>query len=58
LDFLENVLPLLLENVLFHTRECMWVQQDSAPPNNANIVRNYLNNTFPLRWTGTNGPVK
>lgn len=58
LDFLENILPLLLENVPLRTRECMWVQQDGAPPHNSNIVKDYLNNTFPLRWTGTNGPVK
>jgi len=45
-NFLENILPLLLENVPLHTRECMWVQQDGAPPHNANIVKNYLNNTF------------
>jgi len=58
LDFLENILSSLLEDVPLHLRERMWLQQDGAPPHNAIVVRNYLNNSFPLRWMGTNGPVK
>jgi hypothetical protein len=36
----------------------MWLQQDGAPPHNANVVKNYLDERFPLRWVGTKGPLK
>jgi len=47
-DFLENILPSLLENVPLHIRECIWLQQDGSPPHNANVVRNNLNHSFPF----------
>uniref|UniRef100_A0A2S2PUA8 DUF4817 domain-containing protein n=1 Tax=Schizaphis graminum TaxID=13262 RepID=A0A2S2PUA8_SCHGA len=57
LDFLTNTLPILLENIPLNVRENMWLQQDGAPPHNANIVRDYLNRHFQLRWMGTKGPL-
>lgn len=57
LEFLTNTLPILLENIPLNVRENMWIQQDGAPPHNANIVRDYLNRHFQLRWMGTKGPL-
>ena len=31
-------------------------QQDGAPPHWGMIVRDFLNETFPNRWIGRNGP--
>lgn len=36
----------------------MWFQHDGAPPHRLNIVRNWLDNHFPGRWIGYNGPAK
>lgn len=57
LDFLENDLPHLLNNVPIELPN-IWLQQDGAPPHNAEIVRNYLNRTFGERWIGTNAVVR
>jgi len=38
--------------------ENMWFQQDGAPPHNANVVKDRLNQQYPSRWLGTNGPIK
>lgn len=57
LQFLQEVLPGLLEHVDLETRMKMWFQQDGAPPHYANIVRNYLDVTYPGRWIGRRGPV-
>ncbi|KAG8253726.1 hypothetical protein J6590_029299 [Homalodisca vitripennis] len=32
-------------------------QQDGAPPHWGKIVRDYLNDTFPGRWIGRDGPI-
>lgn len=42
LDFLRNTLPILLENIPLKVRDSMWIQQDGAPPHNANIVSSKL----------------
>ena len=34
-----------------------WFQQDGALPHFANIVRNFLDSTFPGRWIGRRGSV-
>jgi len=34
-NFLQNELPVLLENVDLHTRQRLWFQQDGAPANSA-----------------------
>lgn len=56
LNLLREVLPRLLENVDLETRMRMWFQQDGAPPHFANVVRNYLNETYPGKWIGRGGP--
>lgn len=38
-------------------RKIRWFQQDGAPAHNARIVTEYLQQQFPGRWMGTNGPV-
>lgn len=58
LQLLQNELPDLLQDVDIDTRRRMWLQQDGAGPHFANIVKNFLNNTFPNRWIGRGGPVK
>jgi len=48
----------LLENVDLATRARMWLQHDGAPPHNARIIRDFLNETFnnrirrggPIEW--------
>lgn len=50
LDFLQNVLPNLVEGVGENIDE-------GAPPLFAVRVRDYLNETFPLRWIGRAGPM-
>lgn len=54
LDFLENILPNLLENV--HIRS-MYFQHDGAPPHFALNVRNHLDVNYPNRWIGRGGPI-
>ncbi|GBM09709.1 hypothetical protein AVEN_186414-1 [Araneus ventricosus] len=34
----------------------MMFQQDGAPPHWGSLVRNFLDETFPDRWIGRNGP--
>lgn len=58
LEFLQNSLPELMEDVPLAERPRIWFQQDGAPPHNSRIVTNYLNNTFEERWMGTTGPVR
>ncbi|XP_048511943.1 uncharacterized protein LOC125501088 [Athalia rosae] len=33
-----------------------WLQQDGAPPNNPNRIRDYLNQEFPDKWIGLRSP--
>lgn len=58
LNLLQNDLQVALDdlplNVLQNIR---WFQHDGAPPHNARIISNYLNNQFLERWIGNNGPV-
>lgn len=58
LEFLQNDLALLLEDVPIQIRRNLWLQQDGAAPHNAGIVQNYLEQHFVDRWIGTNGPVR
>ena len=53
LEFLVTELP-VLEDVPLVVRERMYFQQDGAPPHNARIITDYLNDTFPHRWIGKN----
>lgn len=57
LQFLENELPPLLEDVPLATRMRIFFQHDGAPAHFSRLVTQYLNVTFPERWIGRNGPV-
>ena len=48
LHFLQNELPLLLEDVPIELLNYMWLHQDGAPAHNANKVIDYFNQT--LDW--------
>jgi hypothetical protein len=58
LEFLQNDLALLLEDIPLQIRRNLWLQQDGAAAHNARIVQNYLEQHFRNRWIGTNGPVR
>uniref|UniRef100_V5G0E7 Transposable element Tc3 transposase n=1 Tax=Anoplophora glabripennis TaxID=217634 RepID=V5G0E7_ANOGL len=53
LNFLQEQLPAFLENVPLQLR-----RNDGAPPHKARIVQQYLDNTFPEKWIGLNGPIQ
>lgn len=57
LDFLQNDLQLLLRNLPVQL-DTMWFHQDGAGPHNHHNVINYLNQTYPGRWIGTNGVLR
>lgn len=57
LNFLQNELPILLENVPLATRRQMVFQQDGAPPHSTNAVKGHITNTFREPWIGRNGPI-
>lgn len=57
LQFLQNDLPDLLEDVPLEIRANMWLLQDGAPPHFSLNVRAYLNEAFPEMWIGRAGPV-
>jgi len=48
LNFLQNELPILLEDVPLHLRHQMIFQYDEAPPNFSVEVLKYLDETFPV----------
>lgn len=52
LNFLEHVLPTLLENIPLNLRLSLWFMHDGAPAHYGQNVRNYLNNCFSGRWIG------
>ncbi|EZA51837.1 hypothetical protein X777_09632 [Ooceraea biroi] len=56
-NFHENHLSLLLEDVDLHTRGQMWFQQDGAPAHSTRALQILLNQKYPHRWIGRNGPV-
>lgn len=53
LDFLQNMLPVLLEDADIGG---MYFQHDGASPHFRLIVRNFLNENFPNMWIGRGGP--
>ena len=57
LDFLQNMLPLLLEDVPLGLRQAMWLMHDGAPAHFSINVRRHLNTTFPGRWIERGDPV-
>lgn len=58
LQFLQNELPILLENVPLNIRATMWLQNDGCPAHFAVQVRQYQNETFPSKWIGRAGPIE
>ena len=57
LQFLQEELPELLEDVPLDVRRRMWFQHDGAPAHSTRIVRDWLDQRFPGRWIGRGGPV-
>lgn len=57
LDFCDNTLPLLLEDVPIAERQNMFFQHDGAPAHTTLLVREMLNRRFPNKWIGRGGPV-
>lgn len=57
LDFLQNQLQLLLDDVPLATRMVMHFQHDGAPAHSSRQVTDHLNETFPERWIGRYGRV-
>jgi len=56
-DFLENILPQLLENVSLDLRTNMWMQHDKAAAFSAKISRLKMQEIFPQKWIGQGGAV-
>lgn len=52
LDFIRNILPVLLENVPLETRRNMFLQLDGCPAHYLIQVREHLNETYRNRWIG------
>lgn len=57
LDFLQNQLPNLLEDVPLNIYRDMWYQQDGCPAHYARSVREYLDEEYPGRWIGRSGTI-
>ena len=57
LDFLNNDLGPLLENVPLNVRRDLWYLHDGAPAHYAVEVREWFDRNFPNKWIGRNGPV-
>ena len=57
INFLQNVLPQLMEDLPVHVRINMWVQHDDAPPHYALSSRQVINENFDEEWIGRGGSV-
>lgn len=55
-NFLQNDLPLLLENIPLQLRQQMWYMHDGAPAHFSILAREHLNRAYPNRWIGRGGP--
>ena len=56
-NFLQNVLPQLIEDVPLHVRMNMWMQHDDAPLHYALCSRQVMNEIFDEKWIGRGGLV-
>jgi hypothetical protein len=56
-DFLDPVVPMLLDDVPEAVWQGLSFQQDGAPAHCGEDVRQWLNATYPGRWTGCRGPI-
>lgn len=52
LDFLQNDLPILLEEVPLDIRRSLWYQHDGCPAHFSQRVRDFLDTSYPNRWIG------
>jgi hypothetical protein len=57
-DFLQNELPVLLEEVPLAKRMRMVFQHDEAPAHYCRLVKHHLNLTFPEQWIGCGGHIQ
>jgi hypothetical protein len=57
LNFLQNELSDLLDDVPLQVRRGMWYLHDGAPTHSARGVKNWLDANLENRWIGRNGPV-
>jgi hypothetical protein len=55
--FLQEVLPVLLQDVPLTVRRDMWFQHDEAPAYFNAQTQQHLNTKFPDMWLGRGGPV-
>ncbi|KAJ8936929.1 hypothetical protein NQ318_010806 [Aromia moschata] len=58
IEFLQNTLPDLLDEVPLHLRLEHWFMHDGAPPQFSIMVRDFLNHQYPNKWIerGNNCP--
>lgn len=54
-EFLENELPVMLEDVPIQLRQQMFFLHDGAPAHFSLVARQYLDITYPNRWIGRGG---
>jgi len=57
LEFLINTLPDILDEVPLDVRGQIIYQNDGCPAHTRITVRDFLNDQFPERWIGRNGPI-
>lgn len=57
LNFLRTDFENFLDDVPLATRRNMWYLHDGAPAHHTRDVREWLNEAFPRKWIGRNGPV-
>ena len=51
-NFLQNILPQLMEDVPLRVRMNVWMQHDGAPPDYALCSRQVMNEIFDEKWIG------
>lgn len=57
LNFLQETLPDLLDDVPLDVRGSMYFQHDGKPGHCSSDVESYLQEAFPKRWIGSKGPI-
>lgn len=57
LEFLRNEIGEYLDNLSLERLRSLVYQHDGAPAHSAEIVKNWLDDSFPSRWIGRNGPI-
>jgi hypothetical protein len=57
LNFLQETLPILMNDLPLNVRRDMWYQLDGAQARFTRPVRDLLNHNYPGRWIGRGDPV-